>query len=66
MVIPVLDARKDPRTDTLEQIASRAGEHPVMPLWALTTGRAGTAGYVPARAGLCGDWRQQEPTARPW
>jgi hypothetical protein len=30
MVIPVLDARKDPRTDTLEQIASRAGEHPVM------------------------------------
>jgi len=30
MVIPVLDARKDPRTDTLEQIASQAGEHPVM------------------------------------
>jgi hypothetical protein len=32
VVIPVLDARKDPMTDTLEQIALRAGEHRVMPL----------------------------------
>ena len=37
----------------------------LVPLWALTGGRAGAAGHVPARAGSCRDWRQQEPAARP-